>query len=112
MPAHLALESNGLRPQRPSGPGSLPATAPCQSMLTALSAQALPARLSQDAGDYLCNFTLYRVLRAAPSIPVGFLHVPQARECAAGAAFDLSDIVAAIRACAGALAEGVRHPVV
>lgn len=33
-------------------------------------------RLSLDAGNYLCNHTLYRALRRFPEKRVGFLHVP------------------------------------
>ena len=92
-----------------TGPEAVSSTAPCDAMLAAIRAQALPARLSQDAGDYLCNFTFYRVLQTADPVPVGFLHVPQARECAAEAAFDLADVILAVQACANALAATVRH---
>jgi pyroglutamyl-peptidase len=33
-------------------------------------------RTSLNAGNYLCNFTLYKALQAFPSKRVGFLHVP------------------------------------
>lgn len=40
-------------------------------------AQALGARLSTDAGRYVCNAWLYRVARAVGhQRPVGFVHVP------------------------------------
>lgn len=82
----------------------LPATAPCAAMLEALEMAGLPARASDDAGGYLCNFTLFRLL-AEPGFPAaGFLHVPQARECADGAAFGLADIETAVRACVSAFA--------
>lgn len=32
-------------------------------------------RLSDDAGDYLCNYLYYRVLEFHPEIPSGFVHV-------------------------------------
>ncbi len=38
-------------------------------------ARALGARLSDDAGAYVCNAWLYRVTSAL-EVPVGFLHVP------------------------------------
>lgn len=31
---------------------------------------------SLDAGDYLCNYALYRALTTLPEVAVGFLHVP------------------------------------
>jgi pyroglutamyl-peptidase len=79
----------------PEGPPTRPVTAPVQAMLDAIAAEGLPVELSSDAGDYLCNFTLYRVLGATPR--VGFLHVPSV-----GDRFSLDDIVTAIRAAAAA----------
>lgn len=82
-------------------PGAeLACTAPVDAMLSALHATGLPVERSADAGDYLCNFTLYRTLRLPDAPPTGFLHVPQARECAAGSAFGLDDIETAVRAVA------------
>jgi pyroglutamyl-peptidase len=81
----------------------IPVTAPAADMLAALQRAGLPARLSQDAGDYLCNFTLYRLLAAAAAPRVAFLHIPQALECAEGATFSLAEIRRAVCACAEAL---------
>jgi len=39
-------------------------------------AQALDAELSEDAGDYVCNAWLYRVVLGLPQVPVGFVHIP------------------------------------
>ncbi len=40
-------------------------------------AEALDARVSDDAGDYVCNAWLYRVVRAVGGdLPVGFVHLP------------------------------------
>lgn len=84
-------------------PQTLPVTAPSAQMLAALQAEGLPAGLSEDAGDYLCNFTLYRLLAAQAAPSVAFLHVPQVREYAQGAAVSLADIRRAICACAQAM---------
>jgi pyroglutamyl-peptidase len=92
------------------GPPVLPATAPVDAMLAALGAAGLPARLSDDAGDYLCNFTLYRTLAQAAAPVVGFLHVPQAHEYDPKADFTLDDVERAVRACATALAQALRRP--
>lgn len=48
------------------------------SLPVELFAQAMGARLSDDAGTYVCNAWLYHVARALPDLPVGFVHVPAA----------------------------------
>lgn len=88
-------------------PAALPATAPWRAMLERLAAADLAAHASEDAGDYLCNFTLYSLLAEAAAPAVGFLHVPQARECDANAAFVLADIDRAIRACVHAFVDDI-----
>jgi pyrrolidone-carboxylate peptidase len=72
-------------------------TAPAEAMLRAIQALGLPVTLSEDAGAYLCNFTLYEMLAQAPV--TAFLHVPPI-----GADADLPAIVSAVRAAAAALA--------
>jgi pyroglutamyl-peptidase len=60
-----------------SGPEHFAATLPIRDILPALLAAGFPAALSDDAGDYVCNATLYRSLLAAPPFRlVGFVHVP------------------------------------
>jgi pyrrolidone-carboxylate peptidase len=73
-------------------------------MLQAIGRRELAAVASDDAGDYLCNFTLYRLLQARAADQIGFLHVPQARECASDAAFTLAQVQAAVCAAAEAFA--------
>jgi pyroglutamyl-peptidase len=67
-------------PLEPGGPDGLCATLPLHDALTALWRQGIPARLSGTAGTYLCNATLYRVLRHAqshrPKMLAGFMHLP------------------------------------
>ena len=55
----------------PRGPRVLPVGVDTDRL-----AAALGSELSDDAGDYVCNGWLYRVLRAAPGPQVGFLHLP------------------------------------
>ncbi len=93
------------------GADTLEASAPCQAITEAIAALDLPVESSCDAGDYLCNFTLYRLLACAIAPRVGFLHVPQAWECAPGAAFDLEQIEAAVRASAEAMAAAIPLPI-
>jgi pyroglutamyl-peptidase len=62
---------------RRSGPESLAATLPVDAISRVLLDAGFPAALSDDAGDYVCNATLYRSLLAAPPFRlVGFVHVP------------------------------------
>jgi pyroglutamyl-peptidase len=59
------------------GPETLASTFPADAILRSLQVADIPAALSDDAGDYVCNATLYRSLHAAPPTRrVGFVHVP------------------------------------
>jgi pyroglutamyl-peptidase len=86
-----------------SGPNTLAVTAPVTAIVEAIAAEGLPAEVSEDAGDYLCNFTLYRLLRQAEGRPIGFLHTPPP-----GDALTLDDIEAAARAAAQAFVANLR----
>ena len=61
---------------RRSGPDVLEATLPVDAVFEALSAAGHAAALSDDAGRYVCNATLYRSLHAGAAPRVGFIHVP------------------------------------
>ena len=64
----------------PGGPAELPATWDAARVLAAARGAGVPAELSDDAGAYCCNAALYHALAGAPAaLPVGFLHVPNAR---------------------------------
>jgi len=63
-----------------NGPRSRPARAPTAQLLTAARATGVPARLSRDAGRYLCNAVFWRALEASarrdgPRV-VAFVHLP------------------------------------
>jgi pyroglutamyl-peptidase len=63
----------------PSGPAAYFATLPLRAILARLTDAGIPAYISDTAGTYLCNQTLYTTLHtvgAASSPRVGFLHVP------------------------------------
>ena len=68
----------------PSAPPFLASTFPAQAILSALHLADVPARLSADAGTYLCNHILFRSLHQAASEGepqcVGFLHLPRLSE--------------------------------
>ena len=56
------------------------ATLPLADILRALTAEGIPAYISNTAGTYLCNQTLYTTLHAVREQPdppkVGFVHLP------------------------------------
>lgn len=59
------------------GPEQIATTLPLKRLATALGHAGLPVVLSDDAGGYLCNATLYRSLhRFGARRSVGFVHVP------------------------------------
>ena len=66
----------------PDGPAARPATLPCTEIRTALLEAGIPARLSNSAGSYLCNATLYSALglcvERKDGPRCGFIHLPYA----------------------------------
>jgi pyroglutamyl-peptidase len=81
-------DNAGARPQDtaiiPAGSTALAATLPLRAIQQALLAAGIPARLSNTAGTYLCNATLYTLLAAVEArgwpIPCGFIHLPYLTE--------------------------------
>lgn len=92
---HIAIETRALNragPLRPDAAGALPrqvlahgapqalrSTVPAPRLAAALRHGGHDARLSIDAGDYVCNATLFHTLRHALAPSVGFIHVPRTR---------------------------------
>lgn len=63
-------------------PGILQVRAPVRSLLQAARSTGVEARLSNDAGSYICNGALFHALhrtRAKPALPVAFVHIPWPR---------------------------------
>ncbi|MEZ5840105.1 MAG: pyroglutamyl-peptidase I [Hyphomicrobiales bacterium] len=62
----------------PRGPQARPATLPVAPALARLRQRGLDATASIDAGDYLCNYLLYRslALTREQGRIVGFVHIP------------------------------------
>jgi pyroglutamyl-peptidase len=64
----------------PGGPPAYFATLPLAAMLEALLADGVPAYISNTAGTYLCNQTLYgtlhRLAQQAHPARAGFIHLP------------------------------------
>ena len=91
----------------PGGPDGIFSTVPVRAMADAVTAAGLPGKVSNTAGTFVCNDTLYRLAHhyAHTPVRVGFVHVPwlpdQARDGAPSMA--LGDILAALTAAIGAL---------
>lgn len=67
----------------PGAPATLTMPVPARALLSALRKAQVPARLSRDAGDYLCNYLCWRAAEAAarkngPRL-AAFIHVPPMR---------------------------------
>jgi pyroglutamyl-peptidase len=62
------------------GPAAYFSTLPLRDILAALTAEGIPAAISNTAGTYLCNYTLYvsldAVTRRGLALGVGFVHLP------------------------------------
>jgi pyroglutamyl-peptidase len=62
------------------GPAAYFATIPVREIVAALTAEGVPAYVSNSAGTYLCNQTLYSTLHAVTCAGrhtrVGFMHLP------------------------------------
>ena len=91
----------------PGAPDGMFSTVPVAAMADAITAAGLPGKISNTAGTFVCNDTLYRLLHHYAGTPVraGFIHVPwlpgQAKEGAPSMA--LEEIIAALTAAIGAL---------
>ena len=61
-----------------NGPAAYFATAPVEKMAAAIRNVGIPAAVSNTAGTFVCNDTLYTLLHhyAGTSVRVGFVHVP------------------------------------
>ena len=64
----------------PDGPAAYFSTLPVKAMVEALQRLAVPARLSDTAGTYVCNCLMYAMLHRMREIPCGFIHVPYLTE--------------------------------
>ena len=75
-----------------AGPDALFATLPLRPIVTRLIDAGIPAYVSDTAGTYLCNQTLYTTLHAAarmsPPPRVGLMHVPLSPPMVAAAGLD------------------------
>jgi pyroglutamyl-peptidase len=82
----LFPDASGYRPQRNvivRGGKAQSGGAPFADLLGALRGSSIPARLSRDAGRYLCNYVYWRTLERAQQerTLVQFVHIPPVRFC-------------------------------
>lgn len=92
------------------GPEMLPSSLPVEKMVAAIYELGLPVELSESAGGYLCNHTLYNAMlwaaKEAEPPAIGFVHVPPlptGLPDPGGARMTLDDMVLAVRAAAVAV---------
>jgi pyroglutamyl-peptidase len=94
-------------PILPGGPDGIFATVPVARMAEAIVGAGLPGKISNTAGTFVCNDTLYRLLAhfAGTGTRVGFVHVPHLPDQAknGGPSMELDAIIAALTAAIGAL---------
>ena len=83
----------------PGGPAGYFATVPVKAMAEAVGAVGLPSAVSNSAGAFVCNDTLYLLLHhyAGTETKVGFVHVPYLPE-QGSPSLPLEDTVRALRA--------------
>lgn len=76
----------------PGGPVAYFSTLPLGAMLEALIADGVPAYLSNTAGTYLCNQTMYTTRHLLDhrglAVPAGFIHLPQSAAMVAASGLD------------------------
>ncbi|KQY91134.1 peptidase C15 [Paenibacillus sp. Root52] len=90
IPPSSYADNQGQRPVdepiRADGPDGLFSTLPIRSMVNELTAAGIPAAVSNTAGTYICNNTMYRVLDwiRLEELPIraGFVHFPASTEMA------------------------------
>ena len=94
-------------PVVPGGADGMFSTVPVRSMADAIEAAGIPGKVSNTAGTFVCNDTLYRLLHHYADTPVraGFIHVPYLPQQAKDGkpSMPLEDIVRGLSAAIGVL---------
>jgi pyroglutamyl-peptidase len=115
QPDNAGFTARG-EPCVPAGPAAYFATLPLRAILAALTADGIPAYVSNMAGTYLCNQTLYGTLHAVSARPraprVGFFHFPLLPSMVAASGFeqpsmDFPLMLRAVEVALGAIAGDV-----
>lgn len=95
----------------PDGPAAYVATLPLAAILDALLAEGVPAYVSNTAGTYLCNQTMYgtlhRLAQRGQPAGAGFLHLPLLPAMVAAGGLDQPSMDAGLMVRAVEIALGV-----
>ncbi len=109
-PDNAGYQARG-EPCVPGGPPAYFATLPLAEILAALTAEGIPAYVSNTAGTYLCNQTMYGTLRALAErrhpARAGFIHLPLLPSMVAASALEQPSMDVALMVRAVDLALGV-----
>ena len=111
MASATIADNAGITPSEepilPGGPDGIFSTVPVARMAEAIRDAGLPGKISNTAGTFVCNDTLYRLLHhfAGTGTRVGFIHVPHLPQQAKDGAPSMTQdaIIAALTAAIGAL---------
>ena len=111
MASATIADNAGVSPREepilPGGPDGIFSTVPVARMAEAIREAGLPGKISNTAGTFVCNDTLYRLLHhfAGTATRVGFIHVPHLPQQAkdGSPSMTLDAIIAALTAAIGAL---------
>jgi pyroglutamyl-peptidase len=99
----------------PGAPFALPSTFPARQIAAAFRRFGLHARLSINAGSYVCNETLFLSLAGSKAAVIGFIHVPRLRRAGrpkhalAGWRPDRSGLIKAALIAINLSAQKLRH---
>ncbi len=98
---------------RADAPEEYPSTLPVEQFVKALSDSGLPARLSETAGTFVCNYLFFRVmdyLKNDSHTKAGFVHIPYETEQVKGKpdvfAMPIEEIVRGLETMIRVLAKG------
>jgi len=109
-----AADANAMRPKShlldERGPETIRVRLPATQIVAKIRAAGIEAKISRDAGTYLCNATLYDTLTSQSHLPVGFIHIPMPSHAASRSSRPhFAEIVAAADIAIVAVAAYVRH---
>jgi pyroglutamyl-peptidase len=107
-------DANAVRPTShlldERGPKTIHVRVPTTQIAAKIRAAGIEAKISRDAGTYLCNATLYDTLTSQRHLPVGFIHIPMpSRSALRSSRPRFEDIVTAADIAIVAVAAHVRH---
>lgn len=95
----------------PGAPAAFWSTLPLPAILEALTAEGIPAYVSNTGGTFLCNYTFYAALQALAEsgrrVPTGLIHLPYLPSMVASHGLDEPSMDLALMIRAAEIAAGV-----